>query len=108
MANLTAPRLNSAPRSSTMTHPTRAGRCTPSPPATREATSMSLDVRIRLSIMMFLEFFVWGAWYVTMGTYLTEMKFSGGDVGGAYSTTSIAAILSPFFIGLVADRFFPG
>lgn len=69
---------------------------------------MSLDVRIRLWIMMFLEFFVWGTWYVTMGTYLTELKFSGGEVGSAYSTTSIAAIISPFFVGLIADRFLPG
>ena len=69
---------------------------------------MSLDVRIRLWIMMFLEFFVWGTWYVTMGTYLTEIGFPGGDVGSAYSTTSIAAIISPFFVGLVADRFLPG
>lgn len=69
---------------------------------------MALDVRIRLWIMMFLEFFIWGAWYVTMGTYLTEIKFDGVAVGSAYSTTSIAAILSPFFVGLVADRFLPG
>lgn len=69
---------------------------------------MAMDVRIRLWIMMFLEFFIWGAWYVTMGTYLTEIKFDGVAVGSAYSTTSIAAILSPFFVGLVADRFLPG
>lgn len=69
---------------------------------------MPIDVRIRLWVMMFLEFFVWGTWYVTMGTYLTEMGFPGTSVGSAYSTTSIAAIISPFFVGLVADRFLPG
>jgi len=69
---------------------------------------MAIDVRIRLWIMMFLEFFVWGAWYVTMGTYLTKVGFPGSAVGSAYSTTSIAAIVSPFFVGLIADRFLPG
>lgn len=69
---------------------------------------MTFDVRIRLWIMMFLEFFVWGAWYVTMGTYLTKVGFPGSAVGSAYSTTSIAAIVSPFFVGLIADRFLPG
>jgi len=67
---------------------------------------MSMQVRIQLSIMMFLEFFVWGAWYVTMGTYLNEIGFQGGDIGSAYSTTAWAAIISPFFIGMVAARFF--
>jgi nucleoside transporter len=56
---------------------------------------------------MFLEFIVWGAWAVTMGSYLNKIGFSGLDIGSAYSTTAIAAIVSPFFIGMIADRFFP-
>lgn len=56
--------------------------------------------------MMFFQFFVWGAWFVTMATYLSEIGFSGAEVGRAYSTTAIAAMISPFFVGMIADRFF--
>ncbi|MFN7118213.1 MAG: nucleoside permease [Saprospiraceae bacterium] len=69
---------------------------------------MNISTRIQLSIMMFLEFFVWGAWFVTMGTYLgTNLKASGVQIGLAYQTQSVGAILAPFIIGLIADRFFP-
>ena len=53
--------------------------------------------------MMFLEFFIWGSWYVTIGTYLGSMGFSGANIGNAYLMTNIAAILSPFFIGIEVD-----
>ena len=67
---------------------------------------MVRKIYVQLSVMMFLEFFVWGAWFVTLGTYLASINFSGADVGYTYLMNNIAAIVSPFFIGMIADRFF--
>ena len=68
---------------------------------------MNLTTRVQLAAMMFLQFFVWGAWYVTMSTYMTEtLKATGLQVGAAYSANAIATIISPFIVGLIADRYF--
>jgi len=68
---------------------------------------MTPAIRVKLSLMMFLEFFIWGAWFVTLGTYLLKsLNTTATQVGAAFLTQSIGAIVAPFVIGLIADRFF--
>ncbi len=68
---------------------------------------MNKITQFQLSLMMFLEFFIWGGWFVTMGIYLPNtLGTSGGEIAMAYSTQSWGAIIAPFIIGLIADRFF--
>ena len=68
---------------------------------------MNSTIRIKLSIMMFLEFFIWGAWFVTLGTFLgNNLKASGSETAAIFSTQSWGAIVAPFIIGLIADRYF--
>ena len=71
---------------------------------------MSITTTFKLMLMMFLEYFIWSAWYVTMGTYMgTHFGGEGIDkiIGYAYSALAFATIISPFFVGMIADRFFP-
>lgn len=68
---------------------------------------MSKAVAPRLSLMMFLNYVVWGSWYVTIGTYLTQtLNFSGTQAGAVFGTAALSCMISPFFVGLIADRFF--
>ena len=68
---------------------------------------MKIRMRARLGTMLFLEYFIWGAWYVTVATWLTLTRhFSGQQVGLIAGTTAVGAMIAPFFIGLIADRLF--
>lgn len=68
---------------------------------------MKLFTRLQLSLLFFLEFFIWGGWFVTMGTFLSQsFNATGKELAMAYETQSIGAIIAPFIIGLIADRYF--
>ncbi|HEY9363451.1 MAG TPA: nucleoside permease [Chitinophagaceae bacterium] len=67
---------------------------------------MKLTTRLQLSFMLFLEFFIWGAWFVTLGTFLTNnLNADGGQSASVFSTQSWGAIIAPFIIGLIADKY---
>ncbi|MEO8414852.1 MAG: nucleoside permease [Ginsengibacter sp.] len=68
---------------------------------------MKFTIRLQLSFMMFVEFFIWGAWFVTLGTFLVNnLHANGSQTGSVFSTQSWGAIIAPFIIGLIADRYF--
>ncbi|TJY65898.1 MFS transporter [Sphingobacterium alkalisoli] len=68
---------------------------------------MSTSIKFKLSFMMFLEFFIWGAWFVTLGTFLIKnLQASQFEISNVFSTQSLGAIIAPFIIGMIADRYF--
>src|SRR5687768_13611992 len=68
---------------------------------------MQTRLKVQLCAFMFLQYFIWGSWYVSMGAYLDgPLQFSGGEIGAAYGAFAIGSMISPFFVGLIADRYF--
>ncbi len=67
---------------------------------------MNPVARIKISLLFFVQFFIWGTWGVSMGTWMNGLGFSAPEIGTAFGATSIAAMISPFLVGMVADRFF--
>lgn len=75
--------------------------------ATPAGSGLGMGLRIRLSIMMFLQYAIWGAWWVVLVKYLGAIDFSGTQIGAVYGTTAIASIISPLIFGQIADRWVP-
>jgi len=68
---------------------------------------MQTRLKIQLSLFMFLQYFIWGSWYASLGAYLANaLKFGGQEIGAAYGAFAIGSMISPFFVGLIADRYF--
>ena len=67
---------------------------------------MQTQLKFKLSIFMFLQYFIWSSWYMTLGAYLGTLNFTGTQIGASYGAFAWGAILSPFIVGLIADRFF--
>jgi|UniRef100_UPI00378443D3 nucleoside transporter len=67
---------------------------------------MQTQLKFKLSTFMFLQYFIWSSWYMTLGAYLGTLNFTGTEIGASYGAFAWGAILSPFIVGLIADRFF--
>jgi nucleoside transporter len=65
-----------------------------------------MKTKVQLSFMMFVEWFIWGAWFVPLWLWLSKSGFTAGEIGWSYACTAIAAILSPILVGSLTDRFF--
>jgi MFS family permease len=74
--------------------------------AAETVPALDLSVRIPLSILNFLEFAIWGAWFVVLGNYLNSLQFSRKDIGRIYATMSLGSVIAPMFVGTIADRYF--
>jgi MFS family permease len=68
--------------------------------------NMKTKLTFQLSLMMFIEFFIWGVWFVPLGNYLTTIGFQGSEVGAVFSTLAWGSIISAFFVSLIADKYF--
>lgn len=74
--------------------------------AATDAPPLDMGIRLRLSVMNFLEFGIWGAWFVVLGQYLNALKFTGKQIGRIYATMSLGSIVTPIIVGAVADKYF--
>jgi nucleoside transporter len=72
-----------------------------------EAPPLDMSTRVELSVMNFLQFAIWGAWFVVLGQYLNALKFTGKQIGSIYATMSLGSIVTPIIVGAVADKYFP-
>ena len=68
---------------------------------------LQTNLKIKLSFFMFLQYFIWGSWYVSLGAYLSQvLRFSDQEIGVAYGAFAVGSMISPFIVGLIADRYF--
>lgn len=64
-----------------------------------------MGIKLRLSVMQFMQFFVWGAWLISLGGYMgSTLHFTGGEIGAVFATMGIASIIMPGLTGIIADK----